>query len=159
MTISTKTHIANVISIKIMATRWFFFSFNVQHFFWFGAADADLLIFPTSVTIFMMRLTEYRGSLIQCVQRKKCIAYMLQQQWSGSSWRCRPSCRRCRRWVLPDRHTAPPTPSPGGPCSSGDPPCTTEGEEREEEVRKQSGSDNKGLQQFHNQHLLVRVGI
>lgn len=59
------------------------------------------------------------------------FAYTPPRQRSGSSWRCRPSCRWCRRWVLPDRRTAPPTPSPDGPCSSGDPPCRTEGEERE----------------------------
>lgn len=50
---------------------------------------------------------------------------MPQLQWSGSSWRCRPSCRRCGRWVPPGRHTAPPTLAPAGPCSSGDPPCRT----------------------------------
>lgn len=68
---------------------------------------------------------------------------MPQQQRSGSSWRCHLSCRWCRRWVLPDRHTAPPTPSPGGPCSSGDPPCRTGGEERGEEVRKPSSQYSK----------------
>lgn len=49
MTIFTKTHIAKAISIKNNDS-----TFNFLALF---------LIFLTSVTVFMMRLTEYRGSL------------------------------------------------------------------------------------------------
>lgn len=89
------------------------------------------------------------------------IAYMPPQQWSGSSWRCRPSGRWCRRWVQPGRHTAPPTPSPGGPCSSGGPPCRTEGgkERREErggeEVSCLTHTDDI---KFINRLLVLSVG-
>jgi len=55
------------------------------------------------------------------------------QQSSGSSLHCHPYGRQCSRWAPPGMHIAPPTPSPGGPCSSGDPPCKTVGEQSREE--------------------------
>lgn len=68
------------------------------------------------------------------------VPYMPPPLQIGSSWRCRPSGRRCRRWVRPGKHTAPPTPFPDGPCSSGDPPCRTAGEDGGRRAQIKTGS-------------------
>lgn len=75
----------------------------------------------------------------QTRKQREVIAHTPPRQPSGSSWRFHPSGRRCRRWARPGRPPAPPTPSAGGPCSSCDPPCRTEGEESREETEEEEG--------------------
>ena len=60
--------------------------------------------------------------------------YRSAPQGSGSSAGSLPSWPRASCWARPGRHTAPPTPSPSGSCSSGGPPCRPGTESKRQQV-------------------------
>ena len=60
--------------------------------------------------------------------------YRSAPQGSGSSAGSLPSGPRASCWARPGRHTAPPTPSPSGSCSSGGPPCRPGTESKRQQV-------------------------